>query len=397
MGNTITSLINWFKPKDQKPKNPSNNNPLPPLPNDVLASILAKLDAVSLCRCTAASNTVFAGILPLIPSLSTTLPSSFFLPERATLWYGKLFYYLLRKSEHYVLLPLLNWVSSPLCCFAILLPISSFFLWIHSPRVSPSGRRFFCRLKGLKSVQLELPTPSSADYLTNPNSWFRWDAEFKADGNCHFLLVIGEKQDNDENELNNESTISPNEELIRKFGVVIRHIMLHLFTIIYLQFSGIFEYASFLLLGEDKMKWFRRDDSWSTEIYDKNRYMSRDATKNGRVMVAGNVEDSTNDDASELRAMVCYVPTAITVTNGSMKNGSDSVRIKNVWIFLVAFDDDANRSTEDFLRTCVGEFEQGVDDDDDAIARKEIAEVVTKILVNGNRRDWNDPNFWLPY
>lgn len=63
---------------------------------------------------------------------------------------------------------------------------------------------------------------------------------------------------------------------------------------------------------------------------------------------------------------------------------------------LPAFDDDVNRAMEDLLSDCIGEFEQSVVVDD-VIARREIGEVVTKMLVDENRCNWSDSFFILSF
>ncbi|XP_056687672.1 uncharacterized protein [Spinacia oleracea] len=388
MGNKIASFIDyWFKPSSKPPQQP----PPPQLPNDVLALIINKLDMVSLCRCTAASKKEFSHLLPgHVRSMSTPLPPSFLLPEKTTYWYGKFILYIIQKLKHYILT--INtggsgWIRS---FFITVVCVPSFFflfILIHTPRVSPSGRRFFRRLKRLEFVELVLPPPPTADYLTNPDkTWFRWDAKFMENGNYHLIFVIGDIIGNNKDVLYPRE-INPKEEFFKKAEVVVRHLTFHVFTRMYLSVS---ENELFFNILRNRQRCLM--DSVGDLV-------SMDAGKNGRLRMQpapdskGRNRSSNNSNRGiSHQSTVCYVPTSLKVPSN---NGGSSMLMKNVWLLFMSgedlVDDEGGSSVDDSVRGCVNNFEE-VDD-----SRMELKEAVMSILADQNKREFEDAHFWENY
>lgn len=137
------------------------------LPIDVLGGhILSKVDIATLCRCTAVSKQGLSSLLPNhLLSLSTALPPSIFLPAITTFWYGKILVFLAYKLKHYLIKMARKTTGSIMSPFSPNIFYSASFVvdllkaWLHSPRISPSGRRFFRRLERLEFMELEVSPP----------------------------------------------------------------------------------------------------------------------------------------------------------------------------------------------------------------------------------------------
>ncbi|XP_074313337.1 uncharacterized protein LOC141648512 [Silene latifolia] len=323
-----------LKPPTQNPK-PKPDPICLDLPDDVIVSILSKVDIVTLRRCTLVLS--LDSILPQIVSFSTPLDPSLFFPDKSGCWYGRLFNKFVSKA-----IPFLGFFSVSVKRFLPAKVISvtlSVFLWVNTAQLKPEAVNFFDKLTGLKLLEVELPAMPCYDCRVSPHLWFRWEAKFGIHGSVsdYILFVFADKANDSD---------SDSDQFLKGMKTVLYHTMFH---------------GSMLAeLGYQGNDW----KTWKTGL----TFMSKDAEGNGGMMIGP--QSMRND--GEFRFKILQLPSTLKFSRYTNEE-EDPVQVQDVMLlFLAHVDASVVPDDNDVIMACLGD------------QKTEIREIVAQILADEN-------------